>query len=45
MRVFPGSFGWDAFAALDLERYAAAFGLAVEVAEAEAAAVRKAMGK
>jgi hypothetical protein len=43
MKVFPGSFGPDVFDALDLDRYAEAYGLAVETMEAEAEATRAAM--
>lgn len=43
MKVFPGSFGPDAFDALSLDRYAEAYALAVEFIEAEAEAVRDAM--
>lgn len=43
MRVFPGSFGADAFDALALDRYADAYRLALQFTEAEAAAVEAAM--
>lgn len=45
MRTFPGCFGPDAFDALTLDRYAEAYGLAVEFLEAEADAAREAMNR
>ena len=38
MTVFPGSFPPDVFDQMTLERYAEAFGLALEIQEAQAAA-------
>ncbi|WP_372395146.1 hypothetical protein ABMY26_06465 (plasmid) [Azospirillum sp. HJ39] len=45
MKAFPGNFGPEAFDLLSLDRYAEAFGLAVEVLEAEADAARAAMDR
>lgn len=45
MKVFPGSFPWPVFADLNLERLAVSCRLANEAVEAEAEAVRQAMGK
>lgn len=45
MKAFPGSFGPESFDALTLDRYAEAYGLAVEFLEAEADAVRTANQK
>lgn len=42
MKAFPGSFPWDAFDRLPLDRYGEAYGLAVECLNAEAEAVRAA---
>jgi len=45
MKAFPGSFGPEVFDRLSLDRYAEAFGLAVEVLEAEAEAANEAMNR
>ncbi len=42
MRVFPGSFPPAVFDGLDLDRYAEAYRLAVEVLEEEAEALKRA---
>lgn len=42
MRAFPGNFSPEVFDRLDLDRYAEAFGMAVEILEAEAEAARAA---
>lgn len=42
MRTFPGSFPPAVFDALDLDRYAEAYGLAIEIIAAEADAAREA---
>ncbi|SBV94094.1 Rhodospirillum photometricum DSM 122 draft genome sequence (modular protein) [uncultured Alphaproteobacteria bacterium] len=42
MKAFPGSFPWDAFDRLPLDRYGEAYALAVECLEAEAEAIRAA---
>ncbi|SDE45819.1 hypothetical protein [Rhodospira trueperi] len=40
MQAFPGSFPPDVFDALDLDRYAEAYGMAVETLNAQAEAMR-----
>jgi hypothetical protein len=45
MKVFPGSFGPDAFDRLTLDRYAEAYALADEFMTAEAEAARTAGGR
>jgi len=45
MRAFPGNFGPEAFDALPLDRYAEAYGMAVEILEAEADAAREARNR
>lgn len=42
MRAFPGSFPWDAFDRMPLERYGEAYALALDILEAEAEACRAA---
>lgn len=41
MKVFPGSFPPPVFEALTLDRYAEAYALAIDFAEAEARAVKE----
>lgn len=45
MKVFPGNFGPEVFDRLSLDRYAEAFGLAIETLEAEAEAAREASNR
>lgn len=45
MKVFPGSFPWREFEALDVERLATACRLANEAVAAEAEAIKKAAAR
>lgn len=45
MKVFPGSFPWPVFEALDIERLATACRLAGEAVAAEEAAIKKAAAR